>query len=269
MALRNVWKVMEKLAPLRFAEKWDNVGVLIDSFSDPRVSKEGKYHLLLCNDVNEQIVDEAIDFEAAAIISYHPIIFRGIKKVTPNDRISRIVVKCIQNNIAIYSPHTACDAAPGGVNDWIVEGLGPIVSSEPIDKNDEDPHYGCGRLVVLQEPYPSLDTMIQQLKTHFGIPHVQVASELPFSTPIKTVAVCAGSGNSVICGKKADLYVSGELEHHNILDAIANNTSVIVCNHSNSERGYLKELKNKLEQELGEQYAFKLSLIDKDPLSVY
>lgn len=68
---------------------------------------------------------------------------------------------------------------------------------------------------------------------------------------------------------KADLYLSGELSHHVILDAVSKNRTVIVCNHSNTERGYLKSLKRKLEENLGEGYEFFISKTDRDPLSVY
>lgn len=70
-------------------------------------------------------------------------------------------------------------------------------------------------------------------------------------------------------GVEADLYVSGELSHHVILDAVSKNRSAIVCNHSNTERGFLKELESQLKNDLGEDFVFILSQTDHDPLSVY
>lgn len=67
----------------------------------------------------------------------------------------------------------------------------------------------------------------------------------------------------------ADLYLSGEYRHHHILEALAEGRSVIVCNHSNTERGYLKELKARLEEDLGKGYEFEISACDHDPLVVY
>ena len=92
--------------------------------------------------------------------------------------------------------------------------------------------------------------------------------------------MCAGSGDSVLGvgrakewsesqGVEADFYVSGEMSHHVILDAVAHNRSVMVCNHSNTERGFLKELKSRLEGELGQDFAFEVSKTDRDPLSVF
>lgn len=83
--------------------------------------------------------------------------------------------RCIKNDIAIYSPHTACDAARGGVNDWIVKGLGDVLSSAPITPTPNDPTTGIGRLVTLSEPYPTLETLIARMKKHFGISTLQLA----------------------------------------------------------------------------------------------
>ena len=70
-------------------------------------------------------------------------------------------------------------------------------------------------------------------------------------------------------GIEADFYVSGELSHHVILDAVSHDRSVMVCNHSNTERGFLKELRARLESELGEEFTFVVSQTDRDPLSVF
>ena len=83
--------------------------------------------------------------------------------------------RCIKNDIAIYSPHTACDAAYGGVNDWIVKGLGDVWSSSPISPREDDCRTGIGRIAVLSEPYPSLQTIVDRMKIHFGIKHLQLA----------------------------------------------------------------------------------------------
>ena len=86
-----------------------------------------------------------------------------------------MIQRCIKHDIAIYSPHTACDAAAGGVNDWIVSGLGSVVSSVPITPNVDEPATGIGRLAMLAEPYPTLENLVDRLKAHFGIPNLQVA----------------------------------------------------------------------------------------------
>ena len=85
---------------------------------------------------------------------------------------------------------------------------------------------------------------------------------------ISTIAVCAGSGGSVLKNCKADVWITGEMSHHEILDAIHAETSVILCEHSNTERGYLKEVfQGKLLQLLDHQVKVEVSHLDKDPLT--
>ena len=75
----------------------------------------------------------------------------------------------------MYSPHTACDAAVGGVNDWIAKGLGDMWSCTPIVPSAENPMEGIGRIVELSEPYPTLSIVIERVKKHFGIKKLQIA----------------------------------------------------------------------------------------------
>ena len=85
---------------------------------------------------------------------------------------------------------------------------------------------------------------------------------------ISTIGVCAGSGGSVLKNCKADIWITGEMSHHEVLDAVHAETSVILCEHSNTERGYLKEVfQGKLSQLLNDQVKVEVSQIDKDPLT--
>lgn len=92
---------LEKFGPLKYAEKWDNVGLLIEPSTDIVVKK-----ILLTNDLTEKVIFEAIDKNANMIISYHPPIFAGLKRITMSSWKERIVVQCLENKIALYSPHT-------------------------------------------------------------------------------------------------------------------------------------------------------------------
>ena len=148
---------------------------------------------------------------ASAIITYHPIIFHGIKKLTPDDRVARIVMgqvlfcvdsikRCIKNDIAVYSPHTACDAAKGGVNDWIVDGLGEIASSAPITPDRENPEFGIGRIATLASPYPTISQLIERMKVHFSIPHLQLAVCPQFALNVdQSSSRFSGSQSGCVC----------------------------------------------------------------------
>jgi putative NIF3 family GTP cyclohydrolase 1 type 2 len=88
-------------------------------------------------------------------------------------------------------------------------------------------------------------------------------------SPVCTVAVCAGSGSSVLKGVKADLYLTGEMQHHDVLDAVHRGTHVVLCDHSNTERGFLKVFAEKLAADLcGGNVEVVMSQVDRDPLQV-
>ncbi len=118
MIVKQVTDILEELAPLAYAEDFDNVGLLV---GDSKMEVTG---VLVTLDTLENIVDEAIAEKCNLIVSFHPIIFGGLKKITGANYVQRVVIKAIQNNIAIYSMHTALDNSNQGVNAKICEILG-------------------------------------------------------------------------------------------------------------------------------------------------
>ena len=120
MELSEVVKHLENYAPLSLAESWDNVGLLVEPSTTSHLVKA----ILLTNDLTEAVMHEAIKKHANMILSYHPPIFTPLKMLTRSTWKERVVVKAIENKIAIYSPHTAFDSVKGGVNDWLASGLG-------------------------------------------------------------------------------------------------------------------------------------------------
>jgi dinuclear metal center YbgI/SA1388 family protein len=117
MIVKEVTTVLEELAPLAYAEDFDNVGLLVGSDTQ-EVSG-----ILVTLDTLENVVDEAITNNCNLIVSFHPIIFSGLKRITGSSYVERVVIKAIQNNIAIYSMHTALDNSKEGVNAKICEVL--------------------------------------------------------------------------------------------------------------------------------------------------
>ncbi len=118
MTVNDIAKVLEELAPLAHAESFDNIGLLVGS---PTMEVTGT---LVTLDTLENVVDEAIEKNCNLIVSFHPIIFKGLKKLTGSNYVERVVIKAIANNIAIYSMHTALDNSKIGVNAKICEILG-------------------------------------------------------------------------------------------------------------------------------------------------
>lgn len=119
MDLKSVVRKLEDMAPTRCAESWDNVGLLLEPAQNHLVSR-----ILLTNDLTEQVMEDAEKLpgdKIGLILSYHPPIFRPLKRITQDSAKERILLRAIQAGIAIYSPHTALDPM---INDWLLSGLG-------------------------------------------------------------------------------------------------------------------------------------------------
>ncbi|CCD26868.1 uncharacterized protein NDAI_0I03000 [Naumovozyma dairenensis CBS 421] len=289
--LKTVINAITKYYPANYADHaWDNTGLLIDcSIPDEPSSAQNipsMIKVLLTVDLTSLVAQEAIAKGCNMILAYHPFIFPSWKSLNPAKNIQQgNAIKLIQNGISVYCPHTAVDAAKGGVNDWLVQGIiggkteALIESSVSIEQLDskvaqlngnESDEVGYGRFVTLKE-YMTLDDIIKNVKKSLGIPYVQVSSMNEDLTQhkIKTIALCAGSGSGVFKGlgseQEVDLYYTGELSHHEILKYKEQGKAVIVCNHSNTERGYLKEIMSNL---LKEKVECTISETDADPLRV-
>lgn len=159
MDLKLVVKRLEQYANLKLSADWDNVGLLVEP-SDKLLVKR----ILITNDLTEPVLEEAIKKNANLIISYHPAIFNPLKRLTQSEWKQRSIVKCIENRIAVYSPHTAWDSVEGGINDWILSvfDLKKAESIEPV-KEAINP---CGlskTLKVNVDFGPSKDKLLSKL----------------------------------------------------------------------------------------------------------
>ena len=117
MKIKDVISLLEELAPLSYSEDFDNTGLLV---GDKNNIVSG---ILITLDTLESVVDEAIANDCNLIVSFHPIVFSGLKKITGKNYVERVVIKAIQNNIAIFSIHTALDNSWNGVNAMICNKL--------------------------------------------------------------------------------------------------------------------------------------------------
>ena len=131
------------------------------------------------------------------------------------------------------------------------------------------PNTGAGRRLVLDTPV-TLEEAVTRTKKHLGLSHLRLAlgNDRNLESKIKSIAVCAGSGASVLGGCRADLLVTGEMSHHEVLDFVHKGVSVILTEHSNCERGYLSLVQDKLVNLLGEEVTILVSKIDRDPLQI-
>ena len=118
MKIKEIISILEEMAPLAYAEDFDNVGLLVGN-------QEGEVTgVLVCHDALESVIDEAIAKDCNLVVCFHPIIFDGLKKITGKNYVERAVIKAIKNDIAIYAVHTALDNHQDGVNKIFCEALG-------------------------------------------------------------------------------------------------------------------------------------------------
>jgi dinuclear metal center YbgI/SA1388 family protein len=130
MKVKDIFPVLEEMAPLAYAEDFDNVGLLI---GDPQDELSG---ILVCHDALEAVIDEAIANHCNLIVCFHPIVFSGLKKITGSNYVERSVLKAIRNNIAIYAVHTALDNHKNGVNKIFSDALGLVNTKILLPKKD-------------------------------------------------------------------------------------------------------------------------------------
>ena len=135
--VKEVIDALERFAPLPLQESYDNAGLQV-GLTEAEVSGA-----LLCLDVTEEVVREAVDLGCNLIVSHHPVLFRGLKQVSDATQVQRVVRLAIQNDIAIYSAHTNLDKAEDGVNYQMAERLGLI---------DVVPAGDCGVVGYLSAP---------------------------------------------------------------------------------------------------------------------
>jgi dinuclear metal center YbgI/SA1388 family protein len=256
MILQDVLAALDTISPLRYAESWDNVGLLT---GDPAASIE---RVLLTIDLTHGVLDEAVARRSELVVAYHPALFEAIKRV----RHDSVLYRAIRANVAVWSPHTALDVAPGGTNDYLADALG-LTERTPLRFLASADGGGIGRIGVLPTALTRAE-LIRDLKRALGVDAVLVAG--PLEGIVTRAAVCAGAGRGLLddaIAQKANLYLTGELPHHDALKAAAAGLTVVCVLHSNSERAALGRLKARLEAAApGIEVA--LSDVDRDPYTV-
>jgi len=245
--------------------------------------RPGARDVLLTIDLSPGVVQEALkSSNTGMIVAYHPPIFKPLKSLTLSNPLQKYLLQCASAGISVYSPHTALDCVHGGINDWLGYGVlglsaddihcaAPYASScikvlgEPKAEGA-----GLGRIVEVNDL--SIGILVDRLQGFMCVEHVQVALApgASFETYVHSIAVCAGSGGSVLGGVQADVYVTGEMPHHEVLAAVASGTHVILCGHTNTERGYLPKLADWLGEELKvldvKDVSVTVSQVDAHPL---
>lgn len=206
MKVKDIIAVIEDFAPLSIQEGWDNSGLCVGSPEDEVSS------ILLGLDCTEKLVDEAIECGADMIVTHHPLIFSGLKKISPDDPIGAAVIKAVRNGISIYAAHTNADKVIAGVSGAMAARLG-LIDVEILEEDGE----GTGLGVVGNLPSPlSAEEAIALVKEQFSLKMMKASA--PVECLVTRIAMCGGSGGSLIRSAQkagAQLYISGDISYHN------------------------------------------------------
>ena len=224
MKIKEIIDALEIFAPLPLQDGFDNAGMQV-GLTDVKATGA-----LLCLDVTEDVVEEAINQGINLIISHHPLMFKGYKSITGKDYTERCIMNAIKNEITIYSMHTNLDNAPNGVNYKIAEKIGlknvkvldpkEYVQQEFSNNTEENSKpsewlmAGSGAIGELEEPMTETE-FLKHVKRTFEagcVKHTKLTGRL-----ISKVAICGGAGAFLMekaVKEHADAFVTGEIKYH-------------------------------------------------------
>jgi dinuclear metal center YbgI/SA1388 family protein len=238
MKISQITGILEEYAPLCLQEDFDNSGLQVGDISG---ELQG---ILLCLDVTEAVLDEAIQLGCNLIISHHPLLFKPIKSLTGRSYIERCVIKACKNNLVIYASHTNMDNAYGGVNYHLagkiglqnVRALSPKADHRTSEACSTGQWSGAGSGIIGELPFPEDEaSFLQKLKITFNPEKIQHSSLT--GKMIRRVAMCGGSGAFLIpeaIAREADIFVTGEAKYNDYFD-VENRILLAVIGHYESE----------------------------------
>jgi dinuclear metal center YbgI/SA1388 family protein len=208
MKAKEIISIIDNFAPPTFQESWDNSGLMVGDVNIDVTS------VLIALDCTLEVIDEALLCGANMIITHHPLVFKGIKKISPTSVQGRMLIKIIKNDLIVYSVHTNIDKVKNGVSSLIADKL-ELENRSILSLDSADNEIGLGIIGDLPTSISPL-SLIEKIKERFELDILKSSKLL--DRDIKRVAVCGGSGSSLIdlaYNRGADLYLSGDLSYHN------------------------------------------------------
>lgn len=231
---------MDSWAKSELVDSWDNTGFQI-GHDDFNVEK-----ILISLDINEGVLNKAIEEDYQMIITHHPLIFKPLKSLTNETYKERLILKAIQHNIVIYNAHSNLDLAKGGVNDVLADLLklqNPICLS--TFKIEDGEVYGYGRIGDIEKT--KIKDYLDIVKFQLDVKNLKVYGDIEKS--ISRVAVCGGSGSEFIYDAHklgADIYITGDIKYHDAEMGIQLGLVLVDAGHYHTEKVILPIIKEYL-----------------------
>lgn len=242
MLCKEVMDILEENYPADYALDWDNVGLLVG-----RDDKEVR-RIYVALDADDETIEAAARWKADMLVTHHPMIFSGLKRINNLDFIGARILKLVQNDISCYAMHTNYDVL------GMAELSGRKMSLEDpevleVTRDGEQPE-GIGRVADLASPAP-LREICWSVKDRFHLGAVKVFGDM--DQPVSRIAISPGSGKSMIkaaLDKKADVLITGDIDHHTGIDAVAQGLAVIDAGHYGIEHIFIEDVKEYLKEKL-------------------
>ena len=239
MNCRELIDLLEKEVPLETAENWDNPGFLVGD-KEKEIQKV-LVVLDITNDVIEYAVKEHVDF----ILAHHPVIFSKISRCTSDDFLQKKLLKLIRHGICAYGMHTCYDVCRMG--DRMVERLGLTKLCGPVEDSESNHEKAQGKGIGITadiEEDMTVGEYAKKVKEAFSLDSVLVFGDP--DTKISKIAIVPGSGRSMISTAKqtgADVFLTGDIGHHEGLDALDMGMCVIDAGHYGLEHVFIDDMK--------------------------
>jgi len=263
--------IMEQIAPVSLAEEWDNCGLQVGA-ADWIVDK-----IWVALDPLLPVIEAAVKHDADLVITHHPLIFRGLKRIDLDTFEGKVIATALGNKTAIYAAHTNLDSAVDGINDVLAGRIGlinttPLLAPKfPSDDMESAGSEGLGRIGETVSSMPVKD-WAQELKQRLGLAHITVAGNL--DRMVHRVAVCSGSGSSLMDSflhSDADVFVSGDLRYHDARAVEECGRAFVDIGHFASEHLMIDALVKKLKSAI-EKTGWKIQIdacsIERDPFEI-
>lgn len=249
---------LEAIAPINYAENWDNVGLLVGT-----KEKEVK-RIMIALDATDQVVDQAIEQQVDLLITHHPMIFSAMKKITGEDFIGRRILALAKHEISYYAMHTNCDVCV--MNDVAAGKIGLASEDilEEVTKTENGKIMGIGKVGMLKQEMSVLD-IAALVKRVFDMDYVRVTGEL--TAQVQRVAISTGAGKSMVShalDKQAQLLITGDIDHHTAIDALAQGLQIIDAGHFGTEHFMVEYVWKQLREWLPEDIVV-LQAKEKNP----
>lgn len=244
MNCREIMQILEEQSPVSYACEWDNVGLLAGN-SDKEIKR-----IYIALDATDEAVDAAIAADADMLLTHHPLIFKGMKRITSEDFIGRRLIKLLQHDMVYYAMHTNFDVK--GMAESAAAMIG-LKNPEVLDVTvlSEDKEEGIGRVGSLMEPM-TLEQCAKLVEAAFSLNHVKVFGNR--DQMVRRAAISPGSGKSEIgnaLAKGAEVLITGDIDHHDGIDAVAQGLAIIDAGHYGIEHIFIKYMEKYLEKRCG------------------